>query len=108
METLLRKYLWAIDLLVIAICAVFSARATATMIQTRITRMTAAGQERAAHGHDRASVGTYYGKEVEAILKRNIFCSTCPPILGRQSRPVAGRHRRPKCSGRRCRCGCSR
>ena len=34
METLLRKYLWAIDLLVIALCAVFSARATATLIES--------------------------------------------------------------------------
>ena len=53
METLLRKYLWAIDLLVIAICAVFSARATATLIQTRITRIDAAGPQRSARAGDR-------------------------------------------------------
>ena len=80
METLLRKYLWAIDLLVIAICAVFSARATATIIQTRITRITPPVKS-APRTTPTASVGTYYGKEVEEILKRNIFCSTCPPIL---------------------------
>ncbi len=80
METLLRKYLWAIDLLVIAICAVFSARATATIIQTRITRITPPVRS-APRTAPTASVGTYYGKEVEEILKRNIFCSTCPPIL---------------------------
>ena len=38
METLLRKYLWAIDLAVIAICAIFSARATATAIETKLAR----------------------------------------------------------------------
>jgi general secretion pathway protein C len=80
METLLRKYLWAIDLLVIAICAVFSARATATLIQTRITRMTPPVRA-VPRAPATASTGTYYGKEVEEILKRNIFCSTCPPIL---------------------------
>jgi general secretion pathway protein C len=82
METLLRKYLWAIDLAVIAICAIFSARATATLIQTRITRITPPVRSvpRAAPV---ASTGTYYGKQVEEILKRNIFCSTCPPILAK-------------------------
>ncbi len=80
METLLRKYLWAIDLAVIAICAVFSARATATLIQTRITRITPPVRS-APRVAAPASVGTYYGKETDAILKRNVFCSTCPPIL---------------------------
>jgi general secretion pathway protein C len=82
METLLRKYLWAIDLCVIAICAVFSARATATLIQTRITRIIPAARS-LPRARAIASSGTYYGKEVEEILKRNIFCSTCPPILAK-------------------------
>jgi len=89
METLLRKYLWAIDLLVIAICAVFSARATATLIQTRITRITPPVRS-VPRGPATASTGTYYGKEVEEILKRNIFCSTCPPILDKPVDPSAG------------------
>jgi general secretion pathway protein C len=80
METLLRKYLWAIDLAVIAICAVFSARATATLIQTRITRITPPVRS-VPRPTTTASSGTYYGKQVEEILNRNIFCSTCPPIL---------------------------
>src|SRR4051812_13949365 len=80
METLLRKYLWAIDLAVIALCAVFGARATAMLIQTRITRMTPAIRT-VPRLPVASSAGTYYGKQVEEILKRNIFCSTCPPIL---------------------------
>jgi general secretion pathway protein C len=82
METLLRKYLWAIDLAVIAVCAIFSARATATLIQTRITRITPPVRS-IPRPLTVASTGTYYGKQVEEILKRNIFCSTCPPILGK-------------------------
>ena len=80
METLLRKYLWAIDLAVIALCAVFGARATATLIQTRITRITPPIRS-VPRAPVAASAGTYYSKQVEEILKRNIFCSTCPPIL---------------------------
>src|SRR5262245_3770743 len=89
METLLRKYLWAIDLAVIAICAIFSARATATLIQTRITRITPPVRS-APRSAPVASTGTYYGKQVEDILKRNIFCSTCPPILAKPEQPSTG------------------
>jgi general secretion pathway protein C len=79
-ETLLRKYLWAIDLAVIALCATFSARATATLIQSRLTRI-APPVRSAPRVSTLASAPTYYGKQVEEILKRNVFCSTCPPIL---------------------------
>jgi general secretion pathway protein C len=80
METLLRKYLWAIDLAVIALCAMFSARATATLIASRLVR-NAPAVRREAHVASSAAQTTVYTKQVEEILKRNIFCSTCPPIL---------------------------
>src|SRR2546430_15727281 len=80
MEPLLRKYLWAIDLGVIAICAIFRARATATLIQSSMTR--GAPPVRAAPRPVKTASSTMvYPKEIEDILKRNIFCSTCPPIL---------------------------
>jgi len=79
METLLRKYLWAIDLVVVAICAVFSARATATAIESRLR--TAPPARRAARMSTPTLQATVYSKQVEEILNRNIFCSTCPPIL---------------------------
>lgn len=80
METLLRKYLWAIDLLVIALCAVFSARATATVIESYLVRVTP--PVKAAPRATAASSGaTVYTKQLEEILNRNVFCSGCPPIL---------------------------
>jgi len=82
-ETLLRKYLWAIDLLVIAICATFAARATATAIQSSLVR-SAATAKRPARTTPPPAGGPVYSKQVEEILNRNIFCSTCPPILGGQ------------------------
>jgi general secretion pathway protein C len=79
METLLRKYLWAIDLAVVAICAIFSARATATIVEARLGRLAPAAKPAP---HMLAPTNqTVYTKEVEEILKRNVFCSTCPPIL---------------------------
>jgi general secretion pathway protein C len=79
METLLRKYLWAIDLLVIAICAIFSARATATLIETKLA--SAGPPAKAVPRLVAATQQTVYSKDFEEILKRNIFCSTCPPII---------------------------
>ena len=85
METLLRKYLWAIDLVVIAICATFAgraaARAAATAVETSLLKG-APVAKRAPRAAAPATAQAVYSKEVEEILKRNIFCSTCPPILG--------------------------
>jgi general secretion pathway protein C len=88
METLLRKYLWAIDLAVIAICAIFSARATATIIETRLAGIAPAPKP--APRLVAPSSQTVYSKEVEEILKRNVFCSTCPPILPQPKGPDVG------------------
>jgi general secretion pathway protein C len=80
METLLRKYLSLVDLAVIALCAVFGARATATAIEAGFV----GGIPSTKHAPKPAPVAsstTVYSKQVEEILNRNIFCSTCPPIL---------------------------
>jgi len=81
METLLRKYLWALDLAVIAVAALFAARATGVFLESALSRNTPAlkSVRRAVPGD--ATPATVYGKQVEDILKRNIFCSPCPPIL---------------------------
>ncbi len=81
METLIRKYLWAIDLLAIALSAVFVARATGVFVESVISRNTPAFTSTRRAPSETATPATYYGKQVEDILKRNVFCSTCPPIL---------------------------
>jgi len=81
METLLRKYLSLVDLAVVALCAIFAARATATAIEAGFV----SGIPTAKHAPKppaSPSATTVYSKQVEEILNRNIFCSTCPPILG--------------------------
>ena len=80
METLLRKYLWAIDLAVIVVSSMFAARATGVMIETALGRATPIVPALHRPSTDSAPT-THYNKDVEVILKRNIFCSTCPPII---------------------------
>jgi general secretion pathway protein C len=82
-EALLRKYLWGIDLAVIALCAVFLARAASSAVESSIV----VPPQRAAYRPPRIQAPVVYSKEVEPILKRNVFCSTCPPII---DKPVEG------------------
>lgn len=88
METLLRKYMWTLDLAVIAICAVFSAQATGTLIESSLVAKTPAVR-RTARAPVAAAQAPVYSKQVEEILNRNIFCSTCPPILATTPSPEA-------------------
>jgi general secretion pathway protein C len=86
-ETLLRKYLWAVDLLVIALCATFAARATATVIEKKLVSGAATSKRSMRAPVALASSAPVYSKQVEDILKRNIFCSKCPPILEQPKGP---------------------
>ncbi|HZL20075.1 MAG TPA: type II secretion system protein GspC [Polyangia bacterium] len=79
METLLSKYLGVVDLIVVALCAIFAARATATVIESSLMNGIPAAKHVARPLAQAAPA--VYTKQVEEILKRNIFCSTCPPIL---------------------------
>jgi general secretion pathway protein C len=83
-ETLLRKYLWAVDGLVVALCMIFLARATATAIEKKLVTSGPAPKAMARAAVTPAAAPVY-GKQVEEILKRNIFCSACPPILGKET-----------------------
>ena len=80
METLLRKYLWAVDLAVIALCAMFAARAAATAIESSLVKSTA-NVKRPPRAAVPTAAGPVYSKQIEETLNRNIFCSKCPPIL---------------------------
>lgn len=77
MEAVLRKYLWAVDFLVIALCAVFLARAASGAVEASIVIPAVRPPTRSA----RNQTPTVYTKAVDDILKRNVFCSTCPPII---------------------------
>jgi general secretion pathway protein C len=84
-EALLRKYVWAIDLVVIALCAVFLARASSSAVEASIV----VPPPRPAARLAKTQSATVYTKEVEDILKRNMFCSTCPPIIAVAETPGA-------------------
>ena len=82
METVLRKYLWAVNLAVIALCAMFLARAASTKVGTKLVASAGgAVPKKVSRPSPAAAAAPVYTKQVEDILKRNVFCSACPPIL---------------------------
>jgi general secretion pathway protein C len=82
-ELLLRKYLWAVDGLVVVLCAVFLARASATASGGKMLVTGGSAAPKAARVAAPPPAAPVYTKQVEEILNRNIFCSTCPPILAK-------------------------
>ncbi len=81
METLLRKYLWALDLAVVALCATFLGNAASSAVESKVVASIPAPPPPASKPRRPEPTTAGSSKDPEGILKRNIFCSTCPPII---------------------------
>ena len=107
METLLRKYLSLVDLAVVALCAIFAARATATAIEagfvSGIPTAKHAPKPPASPTRDHGLFEAGRGDPQSEHLLLDL-----PADPGRQRRRPAGRRRRPRSSGPRCRSSCWR
>jgi general secretion pathway protein C len=79
-ETLLRKYLWAVDLAVVALCATFLGMAASGAVESKLAS-TAVPPRIAPAKPPKPDSKVTFNKDPTAILKRNMFCSTCPPIF---------------------------
>jgi general secretion pathway protein C len=88
-EALLKKYLWALDLAVVALCSTFLGSAASSAIESKVVAMIPPPQPVAPKAR-KAEPTAATSKAPEGILKRNIFCSTCPPILDQPVVPDAG------------------
>jgi general secretion pathway protein C len=86
-DTLLRKHLWIVDLVAIGLCAVFLGRAAASMVESKYLLTIAA--PRPAPRLARTETEVFYPKAIDDIIKRNVFCSTCPPIVAVEPTAVA-------------------
>jgi general secretion pathway protein C len=79
-ETLLRKYLWAVDLAVVALCATFLGMAASGAVESKLASLPAPARIAPAKPAKPDSKPAF-NKDPTAMLKRNMFCSTCPPIF---------------------------
>jgi general secretion pathway protein C len=79
-DALLRKHLWIIDLVAVGLCAVFLGRAAASAFESHV--LLAQPMPRAPmRPMTSTSNETVYTKDYHDVIKRNVFCSTCPPIV---------------------------
>jgi general secretion pathway protein C len=75
MTIFLRKHFWAVNLLTIALCALFAARAVGRLVESSL-----AEPPSRRSGLDRPTVTSLpqpSSRDISPILTRNIFCSTC-------------------------------
>jgi general secretion pathway protein C len=77
MSAALRKYFWAVNLLVIAGCAYFLSSAVGNFVLAGIPMP----KHKAHHSAIRSSAGGAHQRQrdVTSILARNVFCSKCAP-----------------------------
>ncbi len=79
MDVFFKKYFWTVNLVVIAICAAFAGRAAAHLFEGAYLV--------SDEGAPTTRRSTYvpppraHGKETEQIIKRDVFCSGCAPIV---------------------------
>jgi general secretion pathway protein C len=77
-ESLLRKYLWALDLAVVCLCAAVLGLAASSFVESRYIGVPK--RHRSVPASRAIPAEAPRSKQPDAILRRNIFCSACPPI----------------------------
>ena len=77
---MLKKYLWVLNLIGIALCAIFVGRAAASMLVSTVLSGDGPPLLRREAG-TQVATPTQPAKDIEFIMERNIFCSTCAPIV---------------------------
>src|SRR5262245_49529952 len=77
MDNLVKKYVWLVDLVVIGTCAGFAGRAGARVLEAAF--LVEGEINKPTRRHAPAPVQKQHGKDADPIVKRNIFCSACPP-----------------------------
>ncbi len=76
----LKKHFWILNLVTIALCALFAASAVGKLVEAKIPRAPAKRVSPPPPGAIQA-VSSPTSRDITSILKRNIFCSTCEPLV---------------------------
>src|SRR5664279_4169788 len=77
-ELLLSKYLWLLDAAVVAVCAAVLGSSASSLVAYRLGE--APHPKPPASQAQSSTPPPVRSKLPNGILRRNIFCSTCPPI----------------------------
>lgn len=86
---MLKKYLWVFNLVGIALCAILVGRAAASVLVSTVLSGNGPPMPRREAG-TQVVTPPQRSKDIEAILDRNIFCSTCAPLVLTPEKQDAG------------------
>jgi general secretion pathway protein C len=87
MDVFVKKYFWVVTLVVIGLCSTLSGRTVSHLIeQSWLT-----GEETSPASLRRAPppIEKTRTKEVDAVVRRDVFCSTCAPIAPSADNPAS-------------------
>ncbi len=76
----LKKHFWILNLATISLCAVFGASAVGKLVEAKIPRAPAKRVAPPPPGAIQA-MSAPSQRDITKILERNIFCSTCEPLI---------------------------
>jgi general secretion pathway protein C len=77
MGVLINKYSWVLNLLTITVCAFLAAKTVSHLVEANLPQMKRQAGRLPPPDLTGALARNNPGREIAAILKRNIFCSTC-------------------------------
>jgi len=80
MTLFIRKYFWTINLLTIALCALFAAKAVGRLAEAFFPAAKARRTAAPPPVLEQAMTGPQH-RDISQILARNIFCSTCAKVV---------------------------
>ena len=89
MEIVLRKYFWILNLATISLCAVFAAGAAGRLVESAISKMATRKVNIPPPPMD-PSLATATTRDITKVLSRNVFCSTCKPLVETKVVPAGG------------------
>jgi general secretion pathway protein C len=81
MTVFLRKHFWAVNLCTIALCALFAARAVGRLVESGLAEPPGRKTGPAVAPTVDTSLSAPTGRDISAILSRNIFCSACEKVV---------------------------
>jgi general secretion pathway protein C len=82
MQDLIKRYFWALGGIVVVVCAVFAAKATAHIVEAKLLSDAEHGPKVTAIApHVEAAAAPVRTKDGSQLAARNMFCSDCTPAV---------------------------
>jgi general secretion pathway protein C len=87
MQDLIKRYFWVLGGVVVVVCAMFAAKATAHIVEAKFLIDAEHGPKIVAAPRIEAAVAPVRSKDGGQLASRNMFCSDCTPAVDVAAKP---------------------